>query len=492
MPVTAPAFVSALSAVLALAVAASVVGLRQLPRWRQHRWLILSPVCAAAFAACDIGLTSTWPDAGLVVLHRVQMTVAALWGLVWLRYTDEDLGPIRRRLFLAFATPVAASALVLWLPHVGYTGAIRLEPAHWPGVHYRLAVLTPAGTLAGGAFGFALAVCTVRYARAVLRGVPRSLPLLLAAAVMLVAALCDVWLDGNGVLGAPIWIDVAFLFSVACIGQVLMGRWKDDMLALSELSSTLETRVEQRTRELEQAMRALSRTQHLAAVGRLAARMAHEINNPAAVVGGNLDYVLEYRNSHGKLPPDAEEALVESRDAIARITMIVRRLLAGTNSARQDDSIGFDVAAALTAGAQRVRPMLRDGIELTVMAPPGMFARGGPTLVAHVVADLVQNAADSIPAGRGGSISIRAKRDADRIVISVEDDGTGMDEETLARLFEPFFSTKPIGTAVGLSLAVALAVLRTIGGDLRIDSELGRGTIATILLEPMPVAQTAA
>jgi C4-dicarboxylate-specific signal transduction histidine kinase len=61
-----------------------------------------------------------------------------------------------------------------------------------------------------------------------------------------------------------------------------------------------------------------------------------------------------------------------------------------------------------------------------------------------------------------------------------------MDEPTVARLFEPFFSTKPVGQGMGLSLAVSLALLRSIGGDLRIDSEPGRGTTATMVLEPSP------
>ncbi len=72
------------------------------------------------------------------------------------------------------------------------------------------------------------------------------------------------------------------------------------------------------------------------------------------------------------------------------------------------------------------------------------------------------------------------------MVVRVSDDGSGMDERTLALVFEPFFSTTPVGKGMGLSLAVSLALLRSIGGDLRIDSEPGCGTTATVVLEAAP------
>jgi two-component system C4-dicarboxylate transport sensor histidine kinase DctB len=125
-------------------------------------------------------------------------------------------------------------------------------------------------------------------------------------------------------------------------------------------------------------------------------------------------------------------------------------------------------------------------VELVVELPADLFARGSPALVEQVLVDLARNGIQAIPEGRAGRVRISAVREADEVLIRVTDDGSGMDEPTVARLFEPFFSTKPVGQGMGLSLAVSLALLRSIGGDLRIDSEPGRGTTATMVLEPSP------
>jgi signal transduction histidine kinase len=265
---------------------------------------------------------------------------------------------------------------------------------------------------------------------------------------------------------------------------VLMRRWR----ALSALSARLEARLEQRSLELEQAMRALSRTERLATVGRLASGAAHEINNPAAVVSGNLEYVLEWRARGGELPDDAAEALTDARDAVRRIADIVRKLLAGTKAARQEDAKGFLVAEAVAAAAGRARAGLRREVELAVEPPGELSALGSAALVEQVLVDLAKNGVDAIPEGRAGSVRISAVKEADKVLVRIRDDGIGMDEPTVARLFEPFFNIRPMGKGMGLSLAVSLALLRSIGGDLRIESEPGRGTTATILLEAGPAA----
>ena len=284
---------------------------------------------------------------------------------------------------------------------------------------------------------------------------------------------------------------VSTLFALLALGTgaclVLIRRWR----ALAALSAQLESRVEQRTLELEQAMRALSRTERLAAIGRLAAGVVHEINNPAAAVSSNLDYVLESRARGRELPDDVSEALTDARDGVRRITDIVRKLLAGTNAGRTEDAKGFPVAEAVAAAADRARAGLRRDVELVVEAPADLSALGSAALVQQVLVDLARNGAEAIPEGRAGSVRIRAAKEADRVVIRMSDDGSGMDERTLALVFEPFFSTKPVGKGMGLSLAVSLALLRSIGGDLRIESEPGSGTTATVVLEAAPAATRA-
>jgi signal transduction histidine kinase len=273
----------------------------------------------------------------------------------------------------------------------------------------------------------------------------------------------------------------------ACL--VLMRRWR----ALAALSARLESRVEQRSQALEQAMRALSRNERLAAIGRLAAGLAHEINNPAAAVSGNLEYVLEWRARGGELPADVAEAVADGHAGVRRIAEIVRKLLAGTNAARQEAAKAFLVAGAVSAAADRARAGVRREIEVVFEAPAELSAVGSAALVEQVLVDLAKNGAEAIPGGRAGSVRISAAKEADTVLIRVCDDGSGMDEGTVGRLFEPFFTTRPVGKGMGLSLAVSLALLRSIGGDLRIESEPGRGTTATVVLEAArPAARVAA
>jgi signal transduction histidine kinase len=281
------------------------------------------------------------------------------------------------------------------------------------------------------------------------------------------------------------------LFAGLIKGVMLMRRWRADMTALATLSAQLESRVEQRSRELEQALRALFRTERLAAVGRLASGVAHEINNPAAVALGNLEYVLECRARGGPLPEDAGDALGEAREGVRRIADIVRKL-AGTKAARPDDAKAFSVGEAVGAAADRLRAGSRPEVELVVDLPADLTARGSVALLEQVLVDLALNGIQAIPQGRAGRVRIWAAKEADKVLVRVSDDGSGMDERTLARLFEPFFSTKPVGQGAGLSLPVSLALLRSIGGDLRIDSEPGRGTTATVVLEAASSSDRAA
>jgi signal transduction histidine kinase len=490
VPLTAPAFVSALSALLALGTGACVVGMLPLPRWRQHRWLLVLALGAAVYAACDIALTSTWSAAALIRVNHLRMTAAAVFCLAWIRYAEEDLGPLPGRAFRLVAAAIALATLVFWIPGAAFAGGVDVEPSPWPGVSYRFTDFTALGKLAASVLLLPVAIPVVRYARAAARGAEHAWPHFAAATLLLLAA-C------NDLLGAllpqalyfPFLLDAAFMAGAFCKGLMLMRRWRADMAALS---AELQSRVEQRSKELEQAMRALFRTERLAAVGRLASGVAHEINNPAAVVQGNLEYVLECRARGGPLPDDATEALTEARDGVRRIVDIVRKLLPGTKAARQEDLKGFSVAEAIGAAADRARAGLRPGVDLAVDLPADLPARGSAALVEQVLVDLARNAAEAIPEGRSGSVRISATRQADQVLVRVIDDGSGMDEPTVARLFEPFFSTRPVGQGMGLSLPVSLALLRSIGGDLRIDSEPGRGTTATVVLEAASATRAAA
>jgi len=223
----------------------------------------------------------------------------------------------------------------------------------------------------------------------------------------------------------------------------------------------------------------------LAAVGQLAAGIAHEINNPVAFVRANLgalDDVLETLRS--KLPAELEaelddslgegrELIEESLDGVDRVAAIVREV--------KDFSHGGDVTPQLVD----LNPLL-DSV-LRVSAPqipmgcpverdyrdvPPVY--GAPQELQQVFLNLVVNAAQA--SGPGGGIRIATRLDGARVVVTVEDEGCGIPPELLERIFDPFFTTKPVGEGTGLGLSISYQIVRSHGGDISVDSEPGRGT----------------
>jgi CheY-like chemotaxis protein/anti-sigma regulatory factor (Ser/Thr protein kinase) len=121
--------------------------------------------------------------------------------------------------------------------------------------------------------------------------------------------------------------------------------------------------------------------------------------------------------------------------------------------------------------------------------PAELVALGDEQLLVQVVSNLVVNAAQAIPPERrDGRVRLRADRAAGGVRLLVEDNGSGMSPETMQRLFEPFFTTKPTGSGTGLGLAVSRGFVMSMGGSLRFESELGRGTTAVLFLREGPPA----
>jgi nitrogen-specific signal transduction histidine kinase/ActR/RegA family two-component response regulator len=254
--------------------------------------------------------------------------------------------------------------------------------------------------------------------------------------------------------------------------------------AYGELSRELERRVEARTRALAETEAALRRAERLAGIGQLASGVAHEINNPLMVITTNLEVLREI------VPPDAIdetawECVDDSRKAAARVAWIVRQLhLAGQGAVRTDVSTGrVDVgeAAKVAIESAKVADSAAVPIELEVRGPA--FARGEGTMLTQVLTNIVVNATHAISDGRAdGRVTVRVEKKGDEVHAIVEDNGCGMSEETQRRLFEPFYTTKPVGKGTGLGLAVSSGLVAAMKGEIRVSSCEGEGTLITVIL----------
>jgi PAS domain S-box-containing protein len=223
-------------------------------------------------------------------------------------------------------------------------------------------------------------------------------------------------------------------------------------------------------RKLEEQLHAASR---LESIGRLAGGVAHDFNNLLAAMLGSLDLV------DGHVDEVAREDLATIRHSTLRARDLTRQLLA---FARKQPLIRQDVdLSSLVRGVQLLLQRLvgpRVRISLVTAGNPQVSA--DPTLLEQVLVNLVVNARDAMPTGGNLEISID-ELPANPITapygvarLAVTDSGVGMDEATQSRIFEPFFTTKGHGT--GLGLASSYGIIQQHRGDIRVESELGRGT----------------
>jgi len=239
--------------------------------------------------------------------------------------------------------------------------------------------------------------------------------------------------------------------------------------------------------------RRVRQAQKLEAVGRLAAGVAHEINNPMAYARSNLSQLrsrwaklradLESLDGNGALLAkldECEELIDDSLEGVDRTVSIVRDMKefshGGENERRPEDLRGIidsavRVAAAHAPAGVRLERSDADALPLVSCSASQLH---------QVLVNLVINATEAV--GPCGRIRVATRCDGAAVVVEVEDDGPGMSDETRERLFDPFFTTKPAGEGTGLGLAISYEIVRAHGGELRARSAEGAGTVMELRL----------
>lgn len=260
---------------------------------------------------------------------------------------------------------------------------------------------------------------------------------------------------------------------------------------LRRANETLEARVEERTREHDQAVAQLHEAQKLETLGQLTGGVAHDFNNLLTPVIGNLDLLRR------KLANDPRSSrLVESAlQAAGRAATLVQRLLAFAR--RQDlQPRAVSISSLLEGMADMISRSLGPTIDVDMIIPSDLpAARVDPNQLELALLNLAVNARDAMPGG--GRLTITADKATaaspriaagDYVRISVSDTGVGMDPLTLSRAIEPFYTTKGVGKGTGLGLSMVHGLAAQLGGMLDIRSMPGEGTTAEIWL---PVSDAA-
>jgi PAS domain S-box-containing protein len=234
----------------------------------------------------------------------------------------------------------------------------------------------------------------------------------------------------------------------------------------------------------------------LAAVGTLAAGVAHEINNPLSFVVANLAFVSEELAALGGDPAglsdtqteivtSVQDALIEARDGLDRVRRIVSDLRTFARGDGGKRSGPVDVEVALEGAIRIVGGQLARVAQLVRRYERVPAVEADEARLEQIFLALLVNAMQAIEEGRPEENEVLVATRLDkhgRVVVEVADSGVGMSREVMARIFDPFFTTKPLGVGTGLGLSICHGLVRSIGGDIFVDSRLGFGSTFRISL----------
>jgi len=273
--------------------------------------------------------------------------------------------------------------------------------------------------------------------------------------------------------------------------------------AIAIENASLYEEVQRSYDELKRSQHLLVRQEKLASLGRLAAGLAHELNNPLSSVAGFAEALTRRLTAGGAAEPsdllDVREYLTLIQDEVSRAASIVRRLL---DFARQrEPTFGrVDLQGVVGSAVGFVERQASLANQRIVVAPfpEGSMVHADAQMLQQVFLNLLTNALDAIEGGGEVRITARhaplppgfplgASAPMQFLEVTVSDTGTGIAPENLARVFDPFFTTKEVGKGTGLGLAISQSIIEQHRGSIEVQSQgLGKGTAVTVSL---PLAQ---
>ncbi len=275
------------------------------------------------------------------------------------------------------------------------------------------------------------------------------------------------------------------------LNEELERRVEERTAALAEANAKLEQRVEERTREREAALAQVHEMQKMESLGQLTGGLAHDFNNLLMGVIGSLDYLAK-QPFHD---PKAQQFLTAARESAERGAALTKRLLAFAR--RQElKPEAVDVQCLAEGMAEMLQRSIGPTIQIEMSFDPDLaLISVDPNQLELAILNLALNARDAMPDGghlrisaqrETGEMSMRSLEPGDYVRMTVTDTGVGMDEVTLKRCSEPFFTTKEVGRGTGLGLSTVHGLAVQSGGGMRITSKQGEGSTVDLWF---PVAE---
>jgi signal transduction histidine kinase/CheY-like chemotaxis protein len=284
---------------------------------------------------------------------------------------------------------------------------------------------------------------------------------------------------------------VALLVGMALIAILVLGSAQG---ALAKANSELRdqatdlaaayAKLQEEIAERHKTEDALRQSQKMEAIGRLTGGVAHDFNNLLMVASSGLELMDRTDD------PKRRARLMDSiRQAVERGASLTNQLLAFSRHRPLTTEV-IDLKRRIEGMRDLLERSLREDVGVRLLLPLDLWpVEADPNQLEVAILNIAVNARDAMP--NGGVITIRAEnisqvevggQTGDYVSLSVRDSGIGMDAATVQRVFEPFFTTKALGKGTGLGLSQVFGFSRACGGEVRIDSELGKGSIVTLLL----------
>jgi two-component system cell cycle sensor histidine kinase/response regulator CckA len=236
----------------------------------------------------------------------------------------------------------------------------------------------------------------------------------------------------------------------------------------------------------------------MASVGTLAAGVAHEINNPLAAVIGNLEFItdgLERMSaadsapaspgrSDARLQKEIKESLADAREAAQRVRFIVGDLKIFSRAPNDEPKGPVDVKAIMESSLRMAWNEIRHRAHVVKNYGPVPCVEGNQARLGQVFLNLLVNAAQALQEGRAehNEVRVSTRLDGQRVVVEVSDTGGGIPPAVIGRIFDAFFTTKAVGVGTGLGLAICQRIVTDMGGELTVQSEVGKGTTFRVAL----------
>jgi PAS domain S-box-containing protein len=235
-----------------------------------------------------------------------------------------------------------------------------------------------------------------------------------------------------------------------------------------------------------QAEAHLARSERLASVGMMAAGVAHEINNPLAYILNNVDFALKQLSSSsgtGQVDAEALSALAEAREGAVRVRDVVKDLR--TFSRVGDEQPQWvEVREVLDSSLNIARRQILECAKLEVDFSTQREVRANRSRLGQVFLNLLVNACEAIEPGdpEGNTISVGCRENDEFVEVTVRDTGVGIPPGDIHRIFDLFYTTKPVGVGTGLGLSICHDLVEALGGSIHVTSDVGRGTQFRVLL----------